>query len=77
MLATLLDLDMLATRATLSEVATLAAFNRWYQKTILSQTLDIVSLFILSKLTIQFNFPLCKKPNINQDVDQPIRTPLH
>ena len=46
MLATLLDLAMLATRATLSEVATLAAFNRWYQKTTLSQTLDIVSLFI-------------------------------
>ena len=44
--ATLLDLAMPATRAMLSEVAALAAFNRWYQKTILSQTLDIVSPFI-------------------------------
>ena len=33
--------------------------------------------FVLFKLTIQLNFPFCVKKLINQDFDQPIRTPLH
>ena len=35
-----------------------------------------IYFFILSKLTIQFNFPFCLK-NYDQDFDQPTRTPLH
>ena len=77
MLGTLLALGMLNRLATLFEVATPATFNRWYQQTTLSETFCLmrnpIYFFILSKL-VQFSI-LCKKP-INQDFDQPIRTPL-